>query len=164
MSLDFLRRVTLFRDLSGPDLEALAGQFRVRSARKGEVLLWEGDPGRGLFVIRKGRVTVSKGVVGRMEHVLARLGPGDFFGEMGLFDQGPCSATVQAETDAALLCMDRDHLRQFMDARPDAAAKVFSRLVQVFVARLRETDNTVAEVTRWGLEATGLDAAGQLPA
>lgn len=162
--LDFLREVVLFKELAEPHLAALASQFQERRLRQGGVLFREGDPGQELYVIREGRVIVSKGVTGRVEQVLARLGAAELFGEMSLFDQAPRSATVQAETEVVLLCLDRENLHQLIEVNPQAAAVFFYRLVQVFIRRLRETDNMVAEVTRWGLEATGLDVADNFPA
>lgn len=153
----FLKTVAVFKDLAEPHLAALALRLRERRLQKGEVLFREGDRGDELYLIRAGTVVISKPVLGRVEQVLARLGPGEFFGEMSLFDQAPRSATVQAETDALLLCLDRQSLQRFVEASPRAAAAFFFQMVQVFTARLRESGNLVAEVTRWGLEATGLD-------
>ena len=62
-----------------------------------------GDPGEELFLIKQGSIVVSKPVTGRVEQVLARLEPGEVFGEMSVFgDERHRSATVQAETDALL--------------------------------------------------------------
>jgi CRP-like cAMP-binding protein len=110
-----------------------------------------------MFVVRRGSFVISKPVTGRVEQVLARIGPGDFFGEMSLFDRAPRSATVQADTDAALLVLDRQALQRMTEQSPRAAAAFFHVLVQVFIERLRASGDLVAEVTRWGLEATGLD-------
>lgn len=153
----FLRDVRLFREFTAPDLAALAASLRARSLRRGQVLFREGDPGEEMFLVRDGVVVVSKAVTGRVEQVLARVLPGDFFGEMSLFDRSPRSATVQAETDAALLALDRAALRALTRDSPRAAAAFFEALVQVFIERLRASGDLVAEVTRWGLEATGLD-------
>jgi len=161
--LDFLRRVSLFKDIAEPHLVTLSLRLRERRLRKGEVLFREGDPGQELFLVREGSVVVSKPVMGRVEQVLARLGPGDFFGEMSLFDQFPRSATVQAEVETVLLSLDRENLRRLIEISPAAAAAFFYQLVQVFIHRLRETGNLVAEVTRWGLEATGLDVEHKFP-
>ncbi len=162
--LDFLRQVILFRDLADSHLEELSLRLQERQLNKGEVLFHDGDPGDELFLVREGSVVISKPVLGRVEQVLARIGPGDFFGEMSLFDQAPRSATVQAETETVLLCLDRENLHQLIEARPEAAAAFFYSLAQVFIRRLRETGNLVAEVTRWGLEATGLDVDYKFPA
>jgi CRP-like cAMP-binding protein len=96
-------------------------------------------------------------VAGRVEQVLARLGPGDFFGEMSLFDGQPRSATIQAETDTVLYWLDRTNLDELIQENPRAATAFFRQLVQVFIKRLRDSSDLVAEVTRWGLEATGLN-------
>jgi CRP-like cAMP-binding protein len=76
---------------------------------------------------------------------------------MALFDPAPRSATLQAESDVWLLVLDRSALENLIEANPRAAAAFFFALVQVFIERLRASGNLVAEVTRWGLEATGLD-------
>jgi CRP/FNR family transcriptional regulator len=155
--ISFLRTVSLFKELAEPHLLSLAPRLRERRLKKGGVLFREGDPGQEMFLIRSGSVIISKPITGRVEQVLARMGPGDFFGEMSLFDRAPRSATVQADADTVLLCLDRDSLQQFVEVSPRAAAAFFGSLVQAFIHRLRESGNLVAEVTRWGLEATGLD-------
>ncbi len=156
---EFLRDVRIFQAFSDADRAALSRALRERTVKKGQVLLREGDAGDEMFVVRRGIVVVSKAVTGPVEQVLARMGPGDFFGEMSLFDREPRSATIQAdpETDVALLVLDRESLETLIEANPRAAASFFHALVQVFIERLRNSTDLVAEVTRWGLEATGLD-------
>jgi CRP-like cAMP-binding protein len=161
--LAFLRTVSLLKDLSEPDLAALSLSLRDRRVKKGEVLFREGDPGHELYLIREGTVIVSKLVTGRVEQVLARIGVGEVFGEMSLFDEAPRSATIQAEIDSVLFCLDRESLRRLIETRPHAAAAFLFRLVRLFIARLRATGDLVAEVTRWGLEATGMDLESRLP-
>ena len=100
---------------------------------------------------------ISKRVTGRVEQVLARLEPADFFGEMSLFDRLPRSATVQADVDTVLLGLTGENLDRLIESSPRAATAFFYQLVQVFIKRLRDSGDLVAEVTRWGLEATGLD-------
>jgi len=159
----FLRQVTLFRDIVEADLRAVWPWLRERRLRKGEVLFREGDSGSELFLIRSGSIVISKHVTGRVDQVLARLEPGDFFGEMSLFDGEPRSASVQAETDAMLYGLDRGNLDLLIETNPRAATALFYQLVQVFIKRLRDSGNLVAEVTRWGLEATGLDVEHTSP-
>ena len=154
---EFLKTVRLFREFAEPELQALTGRLRERKLRKGHVLFREGDEGEEMFLVREGTVLVSKSVTGKVEQVLARFGSGDFFGEMSLFDRAPRSATIQAETDSVLLALDRDNLNALIEVNPRAAAAYFHGLVQVFIERLRASGELVAEITRWGLEATGLD-------
>jgi CRP-like cAMP-binding protein len=137
--------------------ETLAFLREERPLRRGQVLFREGEVGEEMFVVLRGSIVISKPVTGRVEQVLARIGPGDFFGEMSLFDRSPRSATIQAESDATLLALDREAMRRLTEQSPRAAAAFFHALVQVFIERLRASGDLVAEVTRWGLEATGLD-------
>ena len=155
--LDFLRQVSLFRDMADSERQAIWSRLEERRLRRGEALFRERDAGTEMFFIHTGMVIVSKFVAGRVEQVLARLGPGDFFGEMSLFDGQPRSATIQAETDTVLYWLDRDNLEELIKENPRAATAFFKQLVQVFIKRLRDSSDLVAEVTRWGLEATGLN-------
>jgi CRP/FNR family cyclic AMP-dependent transcriptional regulator len=156
-SLAFLREVRLFKDILTPELTALGQSLHERVLRRGQVLFHEGETGEEMFIVVRGSIVISKPVKERVEQVLARVGPGDFFGEMSLFDRSPRSATVQADSDTTLLVLDREALTRLTELSPRAAAAFFHALVQVFIQRLRESGDLVAEVTRWGLEATGLD-------
>lgn len=153
----FLKTIRLFREFAEPELLAFASRLRERTLRKSQVLFREGDAGDEMFLVRRGTMIISKAVTGRVEQVLDRAPAGDFFGEMSLFDRAPRSATLQAETDVELLVLDRDNLNLLIEVNPRAAAAFFQALVGVFIERLRASGNLVAEVTRWGLEATGLD-------
>jgi CRP-like cAMP-binding protein len=154
----FLCRVPLFQDLEDSVLRALWPSFRERRLRRGEVLFRTGDRGEELFLLKEGRIVVSKPVTGRIEQVLARIEPGEAFGEMSVLgDERHRSATCQAETDALLYSLDRDSLNRFIADNPLSAAKFFQHMATAAFRRLRDSSDLVAEVTRWGLEATGLD-------
>lgn len=156
--IGFLRRVLYFRDVEEAVLLALWPSFRERRLKKGDVLFRAGDPGEELYLIRDGSIVVSKPVTGRVEQVLSRLASGEVFGEMSVFgDERRRSATCQAEIDSMLYSLDRDSLNRFVAGSPLAAAKFFQQMAQVAFQRLRDSSDLVAEVTRWGLEATGLD-------
>ena len=117
-----------------------------------------GDPGEELFLLKEGSIVVSKPVTGRVEQVLARIEPGEAFGEMSVFgDERHRSATCQAEVDALLFSLDRVSLDRFIASDPLVAARFFQHMAQAAFRRLRDSSDLVAEVTRWGLEATGLD-------
>lgn len=155
--LAFLRDIRLFTAVAETDLAALGQRLRERTLRKNQVLFREGDPGDEMFLVCRGAVLVSKVVKGKVEQVLNRIGPGEFFGEMSLLDGSPRSATIQAETDTMLLVLDRKSLNQLIEVSPHAAAAFFYAMVHVFMERLRKSDVRLTEATRWGLEATGLD-------
>ena len=154
----FLRQVPLFRDVEDAVFRALWPSFRARRLRKGDVLFRTGDPGEELFLLKEGSIVVSRPVTGRVEQVLGRIVPGEAFGEMSVFgDERHRSATCQAETEVLLYSLDRESLSLFIAADPLIAATFFQRMAEAAFKRLRHSTDLVAEVTRWGLEATGLD-------
>ncbi len=155
--LAFLREVRLFAAFADADLTALADRLHERSLRKHQVLFHEGQPGDEMFLIRRGTVLVSKIIKGRVEQLLNRMNPGEFFGEMSLLDDSPRSATIQAESEVTLLALDRASLNALVETSPHAAAAFFYAMTRVFMDRLRLSDVRLTEATRWGLEATGLD-------
>ncbi len=123
------------------------------------MLFREGDPGEEMFFIRSGAILVSKKVSGRVEQILNRFESGASFGEMSVFgDEAKRTATIQADIETALLALDRESLNQFIEANPRDAARFFQEMARVLIRRLLQSSQLVAEVTRWGLEATGLDA------
>jgi CRP-like cAMP-binding protein len=92
--IDLLRRVDLFEDMSNRQLGRLAKSFRESQFAAGETIAAEGTRGVGFFVIGEGMVRYS---VGGEDRGLG--GPGDYFGEIALIDDGPRTATVTADTD-----------------------------------------------------------------
>ena len=156
-TLDFLGSLPPFGTFSPEQLALLARNVQVRSLAKGDVLFREGDAGGEMFFVRRGTILISKLVTGNIEKVLARMRPGDFFGEMSLFGQLRRSASAQAEEAVVLLGLDRASVLRVTELSPPAGLAFFTNVIQEFSRRLATTDDLVAEVTRWGLEATGLD-------
>jgi hypothetical protein len=152
----FLAAVPLFSGFSPEELDLLAARVRPRPLHQGQVLFHEGEQGEEMFIVRAGRVVISKEVVGRAEEILAVMEPGDFFGEMNVFGSRRRSATARAQTDALLLGLDHPTLVDFVERSPRGGVAFFASMVHEFSRRLGRTDDLVAEVTRWGLEATGL--------
>ena len=155
MAVDFLRTVSLFQDLDDPALANLAALLVVRKISSGTVIFRELDESDALYLVERGRIIISKHVKGDVDIVLTRFQPGDFFGEMGLFDTAPRSATAHAESDAVLWRLDRKAFQHILTDYPEMAARICYRLVNVFIARLRVTNEQAREAIRWGLEATG---------
>jgi CRP-like cAMP-binding protein len=92
--VEVLQRVRLFADLDRREVEEIAREFKPRSFPQGEVIIREGTGGAAFYVIESGEVTVTIGGDFR-----ATLGPGDYFGEIALLDEGARIATVTATTD-----------------------------------------------------------------
>ena len=156
---DFLRTVSLFQDLDRAALATLAVLLVSKKAPAGAVIFGELDGSDALYLVEAGEVLISKHVQGPVDVVLATFRGGDFFGEMGLFDAAPRSATAQAKIDSLLWRLDRKAFMHILSDHPEIAAKICYRLVSVFIERLRSTNEQAREAIRWGLEATGYSPA-----
>ena len=89
---EFLRPIDLFKALTPQQLTDVAEHMKKRHFAVGETIIREGEPGEDFFLISDGEVEVI-----RSDHEVARLGPGDFFGEVALISGEPRNATVVAE-------------------------------------------------------------------
>jgi CRP/FNR family cyclic AMP-dependent transcriptional regulator len=123
-----LAKVQLFSGCSNKELTTLARAVKDIDHPAGTVIAREGDPGVGLFIIAEGTTDVTIG--GRRK---AKLGPGDFFGEIALLDGGPRTATVTATTDVKLLALTEWVFRGLMIEHPGIAVKA----LQAMAGRLR---------------------------
>lgn len=139
---ELLSHLELFAMLEGEVLRRIAAGARKRYYDHLEVLFSEGEPGDSLFVIDRGRVTVSKydpddGDILR----LAVLEAGSFFGEMSLLTGEPRSATVQAEGGCDVVVLTRRELQPVLAADPQIAEK----LSKVLAERSAATAAALAE-------------------
>lgn len=120
-----------------PLVAALArvdGCLPRRRYAKGEVIFLQGDPGTSLFIVESGRVKITLSSPEGAEVVLARLGPGDYFGELALLDGEPRSADAIAVEPSRLLLLPRDAFLHLLQSDPafalDLLALVCRRLRQ----------------------------------
>ena len=110
-----------------------------RTYGKDEAIFREGDPSDSVFVVVSGRVELSKlGPDGPV--VLAMLGPLEMFGEMGIFDDGPRSATARAAEKTRLRVIGKGEFKLWLDEEPGAALRV----IRVLAERLRAADARIA--------------------
>lgn len=112
-----LAKVSLFQGLETPDLQRVAAAMEPVVFEPGHTIVAIGDPGRSLFVIVDGTVQVLC-PARASDFELARLGPGDFFGEMALLNDRPRSATVRALTRVGALKLERDAFRRMILRSP----------------------------------------------
>ncbi len=108
---------------------------------KGTVLFREGDLGKDMFIIQKGKVSIRKRV-GTGEKVLAELGDGEFFGEMALLMGMDRSATVEVIEDSKVLVIGPDTFESLLKSNVQIAVKMLRKLAE----RLRALDERLEKV------------------
>lgn len=119
-------------------------QFRVRSQHErvlepGDAIFDQGDPGDHLYVIQAGEVELTR--EGRAGHrVVARLGPGDFFGELSVVMGQPRTTRAVAVKSTRVLALDRSTLESMCLAQPEIAI----RMIRILVSRLIEAERRLA--------------------
>ena len=119
MDTSRLKKLPLFESVPDEDLERISYLVSEVSVSEGKPLVIEGDYAYEFMAIEEGRAEVRRGDV-----VLAELGPGDFFGEMGLIDSDRRNATVTAKTGLRLITLDRWDMKRLEKMIPSAASKI----------------------------------------
>lgn len=127
--LEQLKKVPIFKDLPGKELASIARSMKERVYEPGAVIVKQGDPGVGFFLIADGRVEVSHD-----GHKIREMGAGEFFGEMALMEERARTATVTAKERTRCLQLVRWDFRAMLRENPDMAVK----MLETVVRRMRE--------------------------
>jgi len=139
LSLVVLRNVPLFSGLDESELEKLSRVAGRRRAGRSEQVVRAGESADSLIVLLSGRAKVTNFDEEGREIILAWLGPGEIFGEMGLIDGSPRSASVIAIEPCELLTIGKNEFQRCMQDNFQVAQK----LMQILVRRLREADRNI---------------------
>ena len=129
--VDLLHRVPLFSDLEQKELQQVAKSFKERTFSPGDTIASEGTGGIGFFVIADGKAKVS--VHGEER---ASLGPGDYFGEIALIDDGARTATVTADSELRCYGLTSWEFRPLVETD----SRIAWKLLQAMAKRLREAE------------------------
>ena len=114
-----LATLPFLRDVPRAELVAIASHLRRGEAEPGEVIVRQGARGDQFYLLHAGTVAVSKVTSDEQVVPLARLGPGDHFGEAALVANVARTATVTAETRVSLLSLDGGHFRRWIGDRAE---------------------------------------------
>lgn len=107
----------LFEVLQNDERDALVNEMELETHDEGSVILNEGDPGSSMYLIASGEVKVyTRGTGGPV--YLAKLGEGDFFGEVSVLTGKPRTATITASQRSELLRLDKDKLDTALSKYP----------------------------------------------
>lgn len=145
--LQLLAQVGILAPLDDGERLHIADGLRHCVYGAGETILRAGEPGDSLFVLRAGQVSVRLAVDG-LEKEVARLGPGDFFGEMSLLTGAPRRATVTALGDAECYVIDRALFAQLMERNGRLAEEIGKLLSEREMRNKIEREGLSAEAAR----------------
>lgn len=108
---------------------------------RGDLLFHQDDPSAAMYVVIEGKVAVATRASDGRESLVAVLETGGLFGELGLFDGEPRSADARALTDAKVVAIPYDTLREALRANPESLWVI----VRILAQRLRATDEALAD-------------------
>lgn len=142
VSMLLLRNVPLFSMLSESQLALLLKEVSRKSFPRGTAIIAAGDITDSLYVIISGRFKVMISDDEGREVILAILGPNEFFGEMGLIDDHPRSASVVAIEACEVLMLSKRDFKKCLEENFEMAMTVMRGLVK----RLREADQKIGSL------------------
>src|ERR1700733_10716843 len=134
--VELLGRVPVFSTLVESDLERIAELSVPRRFEPGEVVFREGDASDTCYVVREGHARAIREHGDGRTITLATFGPGDFFGELAMFEDERRSATIEALENTEAAAILGGDMRRLLRAHPDIAVKLLSSLGR----RRRETN------------------------
>ena len=134
-----LRRIQIFEGLSVSELAAVASVTDEVTYQPGETVIKEGEAGDTMYLIIKGEVSVNKDQGDGRNIELDRIGAGDYFGEMALFEDILRSATIRTEAASRLLVLHKREFTEIVREYPQIALHI----CKVLGARLRKLHEKV---------------------
>ncbi len=141
--LAFFRDVILFHGLSTRQLGRLMQAMQRRTYHAGEELFVEGQIGKAVFIIRSGRVELTRNVGGGDVRTLGLLGAGQIFGELALIEQRERTASATVIDDGAIYLLYTATLESLIRRYPDIGIKLMKNMAIMISALLRKTNREV---------------------
>ncbi len=138
-----LEQTTVFAGLDDAAVGLLAARVKELELPPGSLVIREGDPGNQFYVIAAGAMRICKNF-GRTDEVeLARLGPGQSFGEMSIVEPLPRSATAQVTSEAVLLRLSSMDFHELYKVMPAQYGVLLLNIARELSRRLRRLEDRV---------------------
>ncbi|MCL5097062.1 MAG: cyclic nucleotide-binding domain-containing protein [Candidatus Omnitrophica bacterium] len=147
-----LRRIKILACLSNAQLGRFENFLALQSIRQWEQVVKQGDPGDGMYLVLEGELRVRLLISGK-ESIIATLAAGEFFGELSLFDHGPRSADVIANSDSLLLKLAAASFQRLTTQEPDLATPFLLAICQTLAARVRADNKRFGDSVRFARTA-----------
>ena len=136
-----LRGNEYFDDLTENILKEVAERMHLREYQRGDVLLWEGDPCDGLYIVERGSAKIFRLSPQGRQYIVRVLQEGDTFAEVPAFDEGTNPVNVEALETCRVWVINSQKLHELVMAHPAFAQKVlvnFGRMLRGMVRMVSE--------------------------
>ncbi|MBN2038743.1 MAG: GGDEF domain-containing protein [Spirochaetes bacterium] len=149
----FLKNVELFSLLSDDEIERIIKSLHTNEFEPDHVLFEEGDEGNELFIVMSGKVASYVVLPNGNKREIAEFRPGDFFGEMSIFENTERSATCYTKEKSTLLSLRERDLFEIILYHPELAVKLMYKMLNVTTERLLDRSEFLSDMVQWGEEA-----------
>jgi len=143
-----LRRVKILAEMTDEQLTRFAEFMEVESVPQWRVLVKQGDCDSTMYLILEGEFRVRVNIGGK-ETILATLGMGEFFGDISLFDHGPRSADVVANSDGLVLKVTSAAFDKLAVEAPELATPFLLAVGKTLAARIRVDNKRYSDAVKF---------------
>lgn len=137
LSASELKKHVLFEDIEKSELEKVTGELTELSLKKGDSLFKEGDETKGIYLVRSGKVEISKVTQDAWKQTLAVLTPGHFFGELSIMEKRLHEANAVALEKADLFLLKKEVFEKMEKENPVLAMEIFKKIALIMSRNLR---------------------------
>ena len=141
-----LREHVLFKDFSDNEIAVLSKYVEEKTIAPPTPLFLENMKGQSMYIIVAGAVQLAKMVSEGETKTLTVLGPGDFFGEMALIEEGPRQVSAFVAKDAHILSIKRSEFEKLMEEAPKVAVKVVIGMYRTLSDRVRQSSPKIQQL------------------
>jgi SulP family sulfate permease len=141
-----LARIDLLLSLTAAEIEAVKSHTRCETYSCGQTIFREGDTGKELFIVTKGRVSAYLSQSGGSDIRLVTFAPGTVFGELAILDAGPRSASVTADDDVICYVLSEQEFAALATNAPAVAIKLLAGLGRELSGRLRRANRMIHQL------------------
>jgi hypothetical protein len=142
-----LRRIKILADMNDAQLAHLADFLEKQRIPQWTEVFRQGEAGDAMYLILEGELR-ARVKVGEQEMILSTFGPGEFFGDMALFDHGPRSADMVANVDSTVLKMSVVSFDRLTREAPALATPFLQATARTLSARIRADNKRLDRVTK----------------
>lgn len=147
---DFLNRIEIFSDLTPAEITHIVPHLRSVDLEPDEWLFRQGDPGNELFLVERGKVTISVKRSDDKDMELAVFEDGSFFGEMSIIDGEPRSAGCRSDSSSKLMSLRGDDFHALKADHPETVFKIMRKMLLATQGRLWNTNAFLSDLVQWG--------------
>ncbi len=138
----YLKQVKLFSDLSATEMEQMNNMTRMVDFKKKHPIYLPGDPGDYVYLLKSGRVKISKIGADGKEFTLAILVAGEIFGEIEVLEETARDSVAEVLDDAHICLIRREDFEQLLKTKPQCSLK----LTKLIGLRLKQIENRIEDL------------------